>query len=238
MALPPTNTAPGFDLGLLANFVHQVVNPLNGVAGTLDNLTDGTVKEESRKLQRLRAARAQIEQCITLLRNLAFVANSPNIDRSDRRITVLPQVIIEAAMFFQEEGRSREIEFNLVEKHEPNSIVAHPELLRQALMNIFDNCVKYGMPKCTVEIHQRIQKNSGDAIIEIRTKSKIPIDQQDLPRLGELGFRGANAKKIVASGSRLGLHICRKIIEAHDGALEITSQRNGELHFLIRIPRK
>ena len=42
--------AETFDLALLANFVHQVVNPLNGIAGTLDNLVEGVIKDEGRKL--------------------------------------------------------------------------------------------------------------------------------------------------------------------------------------------
>lgn len=61
-----------FDLTLLANFVHQVVNPLNGIAGTLDNLANGVIEGEERRHQRLKATRAQLEQCITLMRNLAF----------------------------------------------------------------------------------------------------------------------------------------------------------------------
>ena len=64
---------PMIDLALLSNFVHQVVNPLNGVAGTLDNLQNNEI-EEHRRPQRLRAARAQVEQCITLMRNLAFLS--------------------------------------------------------------------------------------------------------------------------------------------------------------------
>src|SRR4030095_11893812 len=53
-----TQQATNFDLVLLANFVHQVVNPLNGVAGTLDNLVDGVITDEKRRDQRMRAARA------------------------------------------------------------------------------------------------------------------------------------------------------------------------------------
>ncbi len=45
------------DLTLLANFIHQIINPLNGVMGTLDNLIDGTVPVEKRD-QRLKATRA------------------------------------------------------------------------------------------------------------------------------------------------------------------------------------
>ena len=46
-----------FDLHLLSNFVHQIINPLNGVIGTLDNIIDGTVPSERRD-QRLKAVRA------------------------------------------------------------------------------------------------------------------------------------------------------------------------------------
>jgi hypothetical protein len=59
---------------LLANFVHQVISPLNGVAGTLDNLANGAIPPE-REQQRTRAARAQLEQAILLLRNLAFFSD-------------------------------------------------------------------------------------------------------------------------------------------------------------------
>jgi hypothetical protein len=51
--LPPEiQQAENFDLVLLANFVHQVVNPLNGVAGTLDNLVEGVITDEKRRDQR------------------------------------------------------------------------------------------------------------------------------------------------------------------------------------------
>jgi hypothetical protein len=45
---------------LLSNFVHQVINPLNGVVGTLDNLIDGTIRDPGRRQQRLEALRAQL----------------------------------------------------------------------------------------------------------------------------------------------------------------------------------
>ena len=55
-----------FDLHLLSNFVHQIINPLNGVIGTLDNIIDGTVPTERRD-QRLRAVRAQLELSVLLV---------------------------------------------------------------------------------------------------------------------------------------------------------------------------
>ena len=225
------------DLTLLANFVHQVVNPLNGIAGTLYNLADGVISDEDRRLQRLNAARAQLEQCITLMRNLAFLAQGRGgVADDDRRKIVLPQVIIESAMFFQEDGKSKGIEINLSDRSTQNTITGHPELIRQVLMNIFDNFIKYGKKGVAVEVNQRIQKSTGMAIVEIRGISQFPIDQDDLKKIGNLGFRGRNAKKVVASGSGIGIYICRKIIEEQGGVLHIEAGAQGKVLFTIKLP--
>ncbi|HTU10155.1 MAG TPA: HAMP domain-containing sensor histidine kinase [Allosphingosinicella sp.] len=234
--LPP-ETPPNFDLTLLSNFVHQVVNPLNGVAGTLDNLADGVIVGEGRREQRLNAARAQLEQCITLIRNLAFLAQgSGGVAEQDRRIVVLPQVIIETAMFFQEDGKSKKIEVSLKDRVIQNRVRGHPELIRQVLMNIFDNCIKYGKFGTEIVVNQWIQNDTRYAVIKIEGISKYPVTQEDLNRICELGYRGDNAKKIVASGTGLGLYICKKIIDDHNGEFHIQSKGSDGIEFTIKLP--
>ena len=192
-----------FDLTLLANFVHQVVNPLNGVAGTLDNLVEGVIEGEGRREQRMKAARAQIEQCITLMRNLAFLAQgSGGVADQDRRKVVLPQAIIESAMFYQEEGKSKKIEISLIDRNSQNVVSGHPELIRQVMMNIFDNCIKYGKFGTRIEVNQWVQGQTSMAIITVSGKSQFPLNANEVAEIFDLGFRGSNARKIVASGNR------------------------------------
>ena len=225
-----------FDLMMLANFVHQVVNPLNGVIGTLDNLVDGSIGEE-RRSQRTIAARAQLEGCVNLLRNLAFLVGSPQVlEKSDKKIVVLPQVIIEAAMYFQEEAGNRDVTIDLTDRNTQNKCRAHPELVRQVLMNIFDNCTKYSKESTSVVVEQWIQRRTGTAMITIHNIPSHPIRHGDLDRICELGFRGENAKRAIASGTGLGMYICQQIIEdMHEGQLEIDRMKDGLL-FTIRIP--
>lgn len=224
------------DLTLLANFVHQVVNPLNGVAGTLDNLVDGTISEERRE-QRTNAARAQLERCITLVRNLAFIVGDPASPLDDElRTVVLPQVIIESAMFFQEEGASKNMKIFLTDKATQNKVAGHPELIRQVLMNIFDNCIKYGNFGSDVSVEQWIQSNTNDAIITIRAEPEEPIEAGELDKIFELGFRGTNAKALVASGTGIGLYVCKQLVETKHGG-KITCQSDREyLLFTIKLP--
>ena len=230
------NQEANFDLTLLANFVHQVVNPLNGVIGTLDNLVDGTIGE-TRRIQRTMAARAQLEGCVNLLRNLAFLVSAPEyLGEEDKKVVVLPQVIIEAAMYFQEEAGNRDVTIDLQDRNTQNRCRAHPELVRQVLMNIFDNCTKYTKKSTSVEVRQWIQKRTGNAMITIRNVPSYPIATDDLGHIFDLGFRGSNATRAVASGTGLGMYICKQIIEdMHGGILEVSKDKDG-LMFTIRIP--
>src|SRR5438132_1441303 len=109
-----------FSLSLMSNFVHQVVNPLNAVCGTLDNIVQGDVPPGSVK-QRIAASRSQIEYCVELIRNLAFLAEytrDPVLyrERHAGKITVIPQVLIQAALFFQESGRKKKMKIHMVDR--------------------------------------------------------------------------------------------------------------------------
>ena len=227
---------PEIDLTLLANFTHQVINPLNGVVGTLDNIIDGSIGPERRD-QRTRAARAQLENCITLIRNLAYLASGENaFSFSTERVIVLPQVIIEAAMFYQEEGKRRKLSIDLLNRRDQNKVAGHPETLRQVLMNLFDNAVKYSRFGSQVEVRQWIQKDTNDSIISVRSEPEYPLSIEDLQKVFNLGFRGSNAKKMVASGTGLGLYICNHLLQTrHKGTLSAQKDGNGIL-FIVRLP--
>ncbi|WP_158691688.1 histidine kinase, partial [Cronobacter sakazakii] len=119
---------------LIANITHQAINPIGGVIGTLDNIIDGTISE-SRREQRLRSARAQLEYTVSLIRNLAFFAQYGGdelpVKMGSIKTTVIPQNLIEAAMFFQEQGQSRSIRIEVKDKNVDNAVKGDPDLIKQ-----------------------------------------------------------------------------------------------------------
>jgi hypothetical protein len=140
-------------------------------------------------------------------------------------------------MFYQEDGKSKKIEISLINKSTQNKVVGHPELIRQVFMNIFDNCIKYGAFASTVEVNQWIQSGTDAAIVSIKGRSQIPLVQGEIENIFDLGFRGSNAKKIIASGTGLGLHICKQIIEkSHGGSIHVQSYGADGIEFTIKLP--
>src|ERR1700730_14191283 len=126
------------DFGLIANFVHQVINPLNAVSGTLSNLIDGTI-QGSRREQRLRAARAQLETTILLVRNLAYFSgislDPTNVNPGHiLQPCVVPKIILEAAQFFAEIGENKGITIRLTDRRTQFTVKGNPDLLRQVFM--------------------------------------------------------------------------------------------------------
>lgn len=236
---PPRET---LDFSLLANFVHQVINPLNGVCGTLDNLADGTTPEYKREMK-TRQARAQLEHSIMLVRNLAYfsqISLDPQNTNSGaiKKTCVIPQVIIEAILFFQDAGATKNIKIELEDKITQYRAQGNPDLLRQVFMNLFDNAVKYGDKDSIVNVTTWVQKNTDTLIVKVSGKSApVPPDERD--RVFELGYRSGNAKAKVASGTGLGLHICRVIMEeVHDGEIYLESSITNRTNaFLLKFPK-
>jgi signal transduction histidine kinase len=141
-------------------------------------------------------------------------------------------------MFYQEEGESKRIRISLMDRVTQNRVNGHPELIRQVMMNIFDNCIKYGSFNSTIEVKQWIQSATNAAMITIKGVSKVPIRTDEIGRMFDLGFRGSNARQVVASGTGLGLYICKQIIEkVHFGSISVQADGPDGLLFIIKLPR-
>ena len=158
-------------LRLLANFIHQIINPLNGVIGTLDDLIDGTVSVE-RGERETKSNPHQLEFAVMIVRNLAYFTEQSltpgTVPAQDvPRTCVIPQLVIEAAQFFQESGLSRDISIELADPRTRYAISGSLELIRQVFMNILDNAVKCSDRDSVVSILTRVQKRTNDLIVEV-----------------------------------------------------------------------
>lgn len=204
---------PSIDIRTLYNFIHQVVNPLNGVIGTVDNIIDGSLKGD--REQRLRAVRAQLEHSVELIRNMAYLSQLGIPSelaklRSTPQRCCIPEIVIQAAQFFQESDSDVQIE--LEDRETQYCVQGHRDLLRQVFMNLFDNAVKYSDPGSRVVVRSRVQKKTNDLIVEVENTG-VGFHNSDRDRIFELGVRAAEAESHTSAGSGLGLYICRRILE-------------------------
>jgi signal transduction histidine kinase len=105
--------------------------------------------------------------------------------------------------------------------------------LRQLLLNLTDNAIKYNRPKGNVTIV--LQRADGMAELKIaNTGPGIPTELQT--RVFDRFFRGDSSHNNAVDGCGLGLSIAQWIVTAHRGTIQITS-RPGELTTVaVRLP--
>jgi signal transduction histidine kinase len=105
--------------------------------------------------------------------------------------------------------------------------------LRQLLLNLSDNAIKYNTPKGTVTMTLRRVAETAEVVI-VNSGPGIPPDI--LPRVFDPFFRDDSSHSQTVEGCGLGLSIARWITNAHRGTIQITSEPNHLTQAIICLP--
>jgi PAS domain S-box-containing protein len=119
-------------------------------------------------------------------------------------------------------------------KHKGNNeVVLDPALLKNILINLISNALKFSPENSTIEIATET-KEVGISLI-IKDKG-IGISKEDQEHLFERFFRGANVTNIQGTG--LGLHIVSRYIQLMNGSIQCMSTLEEGTTFIVEFPHK
>jgi len=106
------------------------------------------------------------------------------------------------------------------------AVLADGDRLRQVIINLVDNAIKYTPAGGQVLVRAAAADASQhpDSVEIAITDTGIGIPPQDLPRLTERFFRVDKARSRALGGTGLGLAIVKHIVQAHSGWLDISSR--------------
>lgn len=105
--------------------------------------------------------------------------------------------------------------------------------LRQLLLNLSDNAVKYNQPHGKVMMSLRRAENFAEFKIE---NTGAGISPEKLPRVFDRFFRCDPAHEKTIDGCGLGLSIAQWIVSAHGGKIEIESTTGKSTTVIVRLP--
>jgi K+-sensing histidine kinase KdpD len=112
------------------------------------------------------------------------------------------------------------------------AIKADRDKIKQVLINLISNAVKYNKGGGRIGLKARVEGN--DILIEISdTGAGIPPEY--LPRLFQKFYRVPGSEQI-ALGTGLGLAICKQIMDAHRGRIEVQSKVDEGTTFIVHLP--
>jgi signal transduction histidine kinase len=111
--------------------------------------------------------------------------------------------------------------------------------LRHALQNLLANAAKYGgaAGRQSVEMSARAVRGAQGGDIEIRvTDHGTGIPPEEQKHVFDAFFRGKKAVQDQIHGTGLGLHLVKRIVEAHGGTVSLESELGAGSTFIVRVP--
>ena len=118
-----------------------------------------------------------------------------------------------------------------MERKESLSVRGDPVKLRQLLLNLLDNAIKYTPEGGKVWLS--LERSNGFARITV-ADTGIGIPEEDLPHIFDRFYRVDKARR--DGGSGLGLSICKLIVEAHKGRIDVDSKPGAGSTFRVYLP--
>lgn len=116
------------------------------------------------------------------------------------------------------------------------SVAGDPELIQQLMSNLFGNAVKYNRPEGQVSFKATLFQNK--LVFSISNTTHLSREGLD-DRVFERFYRhriADNSEISRATGSGLGLSLCREIITAHGGTIRLSFPQNGWVSFECTLP--
>jgi heavy metal sensor kinase len=120
----------------------------------------------------------------------------------------------------------------IISEVSPLQISGDPERLAQVVTNLLTNAIQYNRPSGEVRVELRSENGLAVLIISDTGQGIAP---EDLPRVFERFYR-ADKSRTGAGNAGLGLSICKAIVEAHGGTIEVASEPNAGTTFTVRLP--
>lgn len=209
---------------------HEIRNPLNYINLTLDHLRskfapeNGEQKESFWKLtSQLKAEVARINQQISDFLNYSRPAN-PNLRPLEAR-----QVVEDSLRIVEAQAAENNIKIAVVEHEDVPQVLADPEFLRSVFNNLFINAVQ-AMGGEGGNLNVKISPDDAFVKYEVSDTGN-GISVKNLTKIFEPYF---STKE---TGTGLGLAIVQKIVESHNGTIDVESAEGEGTKFTVRLPR-
>ncbi|WP_080966695.1 sensor histidine kinase [Variovorax paradoxus] len=218
---------------VLSNVSHELRTPLTGIFGSAQNLRDGlaggltTAQQEYVGMIEKDSGRL-IRVVNELLEWGRLQAGHIELDRA---AVPLQPMLAEVAVLLRPVADRKGVQLSMPDGESTVHVQADADKLKQILINLVDNAVKFSPPQSRVDV--RIETNRQAVKILVEDQG-VGVSLEDRPHLFERFYRGHGAE--AAAGSGLGLAIAKNLARLHGGDIALQSGAARGSVFVLSLP--
>lgn len=212
-----------------ANASHELRTPLAVTQTLLDVARNDPDRDIEALIERLQSVNARAIELTEALLTLSR-AERRSFTREPVDLSLLVEEATESLLPLAEKR-----DVTIQTSAAPAQVAGSPALLLQMIMNLLHNAIVHNRPT-----GGRVRLSTGsvaDAVLITVENTGEPLPADLLPTLTEPFQRGTSRIRTDQAGAGLGLAIVKRIVEAHDGRLDLTPGPEGGLAVTVRLPR-
>jgi two-component system phosphate regulon sensor histidine kinase PhoR len=218
----------------VANVSHELRTPLSMIKGYVETLLQGAHEDPSVRVRFLQTVGRHADRLTYLIEDLLTLSR---LDSGqillNRQPTELAPIAADVLADMRDRAASSRVELH----HEVPAglwVEVDGDRIRQVLVNLVDNAIKYGREGGQVWLRAR-EAGSGWAEISVQDDGPgIPPDA--LGRLFDRFFRVDRGRSRDQGGTGLGLAIVKHIVQAHQGEVRVASEHGHGATFTFTLP--
>lgn len=215
----------------MADLSHELRTPLGVLHGELEAMEDGVRRPDAPALRSLRGTVLMLHKLVDDLYELSL-ADIGALSYRKAELD-LRDVIDDTAGAFGERIKSRGLALQLELPAEPLPAFGDARRLRQLFHNLLENSCRYTDAGGALRL--QVQRQGRRMLIDLHDSAPGVADEH-LPRLFDRFFRAEASRSRRSGGAGLGLSICQRIVQAHEGRIEARPSPLGGLWLHVELP--
>ena len=228
---------------------HELKTPLTILKGEVEvALRKERVPHEYEQV--LKSNLEEINRMSQIVEDLLLLSRADSGEiRLNKENMNLNEILNEVVAHVNVLAQSKNLRIETSNHHEEIHIFGDPLRIRALFLNLIENGIKYTEEGGSIHIlltkdtlvqdgkqSGRAQGEQGEFVKVIVSDTGIGIAREDQERIFDRFFRVDKARSREQGGSGLGLSICKWIVEAHRGKIEVESELGKGSSFIIKLP--
>jgi len=216
----------------VANVSHELKTPLTSIKGFAETLR--YVEDAETRVKFLNIINDESERLSRLINDILTLSQIEQTREIKDEPVDVNAAINQVVMLVKSSADKKNIKL-LTAGDKIEGLYGDPDLLKQMLINLVDNAVKYSGEGSEVVISTEMKDGYG--VLSVRDNG-IGIPKEHLERLFERFYRVDAARSREQGGTGLGLAIVKHIVLSFKGTVEVESEPGRGSRFIVKLPLK